>query len=272
MPAPKRFEPTDLNKWFALKITSLREAKGWSRQDLADAVRLSYSRIAQYERAEGVPPEDITKILDEVLESGGILTEAWPYLEHGSPDTKWAHKLTEAESKATKIRYYIHSVPGLLQTREYATVMLRSGIPFYGGDLDQKVDFRMERQAVLDAPNPPWIWTVLDESALYRTFGHADIMRDQLVHLLDLMRRPHVNVQIIPHDDGTLITGMGTTSIFELRDGRTVVYREEPEAAFVTDVDRVAPFVRLYDHLQAEALSPTRSREFIRRVVEEKYP
>ncbi|MFF4533074.1 Scr1 family TA system antitoxin-like transcriptional regulator [Streptomyces sp. NPDC001407] len=271
MPAPKRLHPSSLNEWYGKKIRKLRIARGLSQEQLGELVRLSRSRIAQYELGTDVPPLDIVRLLDKVLEAGDDLIELWDYLTHGRDD-RWAEKLVDAESQAKKIQHYTDTIPGLLQTREYATAMLRAGVPFFGGDPDEKVEIRMGRQDVLGGSNPPWIWSVLDESALYRTLGQPDVMRDQLLHLIKLGEQPRINVQVIPFGQDTLIAGIGLTSIFSLRDGRTVVYRQEPtDPKFITAPDDVEPFVALYDHLQAEALSPRASIGFIRQVVEEKY-
>ncbi len=272
MPAPKRLHPSSLNGWYGKKIRKLREARGLTQAQLGELVRLSRSRIAQFELGTDIPPLDIVRLLDKVLDAGDDLIELWDYLKL-SRDDRWSDKLIDAESKAKKIQHYMHSIPALLQTREYASVMLRAGVPFFGGDADEKVENRMARQAILDGPNPPWVWSVLDESALYRSFGCVDVLRGQLLHLLEITQKPRVNVQIIPHDQDTLLTGLGTATIFDLRDGRTVIWQEGPaEGKFITDLDGVDPTVYLYDHLKAEALQPKVSSTFIRKVLEEKYP
>lgn len=272
MPAPKRLHPSSLNEWYGKKIRKLRIARGLTQEQLGERVRLSRSRIAQYELGTDVPPLDIVRLLDEALDADGDLVELWDYLDR-SRDAKWAERLVDAESKSRKIQHYMHSIPALLQTSDYADVMLRAGVPFFGGDADEKVERRMARQAVLEGPNPPWVWSVLDESALYRSFGCADALRGQLLHLLELTRRPRINVQIIPHDQDTLLTGLGTATIFDLRDGRTVIWQEGPATGeFITDLDSVSPTVDLYDHLKAAALQPKASNALIRKVLEEKYP
>ncbi|MGI5233227.1 Scr1 family TA system antitoxin-like transcriptional regulator [Actinoallomurus sp. CA-142502] len=55
------------------------------------------------------------------------------------------------------------SVPGLLQTPEYARALLN-------GD-EEAVRARMERRNILARENPPMVHVVLDEAALYRERG-----------------------------------------------------------------------------------------------------
>ncbi|MEU2872423.1 helix-turn-helix transcriptional regulator [Streptomyces olivoreticuli] len=271
MPAPKRLHPSSLNGWYGKKIRKLREVRGLTQAQLGELVRLSRSRIAQFELGTDVPPFDIAQLLDRALEADGDLVELWDYLDR-SRDDRWSEKLIDAESKAKKIQHYTDTIPAMFQTREYATVMLRAGIPFYGGNLEEKLALRMKRQQFLDGPKPPWIWSVLDEAALYRDLDQPEVMRDQLEHLLKLAERRHINIQVVPFRQETLITGIGMTFIFTLRDGRTAMYREGPaDAMFITDPDVVEPFSALYDHLQAEALAPSTTIRFIRKAIEDRY-
>ncbi|MFI0738575.1 Scr1 family TA system antitoxin-like transcriptional regulator [Streptomyces sp. NPDC021100] len=273
MPAPKRIEPTNLNEWFGRKIRDLRDARGWTQVQLGEEVRLSGSRIAQFERAEDVPPQDITELLDEALGANGLLVEIRPFLSR-TPYQKWADEFVGFEAKAIRIQQYTYVVPGLLQTREYATALLAAGIPFFGGDLDEKVDLRMARQSVLDGPNHPWLRCVMDESAILRAVCPPDVMHDQLEHLLKECERPRVRVQVLPFSRNRMVlTGIGLATLWTFADGQTVVYKEGVNAGgvFVTDPREVSLFASVYDQLQSDALDTDASKAFIRKVLEENY-
>ncbi|WP_372410179.1 Scr1 family TA system antitoxin-like transcriptional regulator [Streptomyces luteireticuli] len=272
MPAPKRNEPTNLNEWYGLKIRELREARGWTQADLGKAVSLSGSRIAQFERAEGVPPKDIAKLLDEVLESGGVFTEMRPFLQR-SAHAKRFEMLVGPESDALKIQQYALLVPGILQTREYATALLSAGVPFFGGDLEEKVALRMARRAVLDSPKSPWVRAIIDESALYKVIGGADVMRRQLTHVLEMCERPRVGVQVLPRDGSSLVvTSLAQAVIWMLEDGRTVVAQETMiDASLIWDPAQVSLVTSIYDQLAADSLSADASTTLIRKVLEEQY-
>ncbi|GHF26775.1 transcriptional regulator [Streptomyces mashuensis] len=272
MPTVRGLNPEEpFNKWYGGKIRQLRDRNGWTQADLGDKVFLSRSRIAQFEGGEA-PPFDVAERLDEALGANTFLSDLWCRLERRGADWRSAPAVLDMERNARKIKYYMSVIPALLQTREYATALLSAGMPFYGGNLDDKVNFRLGRQAVLESTNPPWIWAVLDESALYRSLGQPDTLRDQLVHLLKATEAPNINVQILLHDQATLFPAIGLTTIFELRDGRTVLCREGvEESAFTSNEKTVAPFATLYDHLQSEALSPTQSMAFVRKVIEERH-
>lgn len=272
MPAPRRIEPANINEWYGLKIRDLREARDWTQAQLGEAVSLSGGRIAQFERAEGVPPKDIAKLLDEVLGSGGLLVEMRPFLRRNWHQ-KWPEDIADVETRAARIQVFSYVVPGFLQTREYATALLGAGVPFWGGDLDKSVEVRMERQNVLDGPNQPWLRCIMDESALHRAVCAPDVMRDQLVYLLKMCERPRVTVQVLPFaHNRVFVTGIGLATVWTLSDGRTVVYQEGVnDGGFVTDPGRVSLFVSLYDQLHADALSIDVSMDRIRKALEERH-
>ncbi|MBZ4322869.1 helix-turn-helix domain-containing protein [Streptomyces huiliensis] len=273
MPAPKRIEPTNLNEWFGEKIRLLRKARGWTQIQLGDVVRLSGSRIAQFERAEDVPPRDITVLLDRELRAGNLLLELHPFLKR-PPHKKWFDDISEIEAEAQKIQTYSFVIPGLLQTREYARAILAAGTPFYDGDLEDKVETRMARQAVLDSPRRPWLRCVVDESAFYRRVCPPDVMRDQLLHLLKLMERPRVSLQVLPFDDHAMVVSvLSSCTLWTLADGRTVVHRQGiDEGEFITDPHMVTLLVNLYDQLHTTALNNEASKALIHKVLEERYP
>src|SRR5947199_87296 len=65
-------------------------------------------------------------------------------------------------------------------------------------EVENLVAARLARQEILDSEDAPLIYAVLDEAALHRQVGGAEVMRDQLEHLVALSRRPAITVQVIP--------------------------------------------------------------------------
>lgn len=74
-------------------------------------------------------------------------------------------------------------IPGLLQTPEYARALAIAG-----GATDEVVravvEERMERQAILARSDPPLLWAIIAETVLEWPVGGAEVMREQLQHLL----------------------------------------------------------------------------------------
>ena len=62
-------------------------------------------------------------------------------------------------------------------------------------EVEQQVAARMARQRILDRPDPPNLWIVLDEAVLHRLIGTPEITYDQLIQLADMSMRSYICVQ-----------------------------------------------------------------------------
>jgi hypothetical protein len=110
------------------------------------------------------------------------------------------------EAEAASISDYgLGTMPGLLQTPDYARAVIRAAVPRWVPEIvKQRVEGRMARQQLLFAEHPPSFEALVDESVLHRVVGSAAIMRAQLEHLLVLAERPSLTVRVIPYDVGAL--------------------------------------------------------------------
>ncbi|MEU7168543.1 Scr1 family TA system antitoxin-like transcriptional regulator [Streptomyces morookaense] len=256
---------------YGVALQQLRAQKGWTQAQLAAEVWVSHARISQFEAGEGLPPKDIAVLLDKVLGANGALLDLWDRL-NDNPDARWAQKILSTEAKTVHFRHVTNVIPALLQTDAYARTLLSKGIPYYGGNLDEKVAYRAERRKVLDIPNPPQFWAILEESALHWRIGGKQVMGEQFDHLLNMATRPNVCLQVIPFSDARLIPNTGITTLLTMRSGRTIVYRTDADqGAYITKPGTVADFATLYDHLRRSALTANESTALIRQVFEEKH-
>lgn len=110
------------------------------------------------------------------------------------------------EDEAVSIRQYNASeVPGLLQTREYAHAVTTAVFPRRSAEVvTQEVTARLTRQHLLTRLDAPQVQVVLDESVLRRVVGSPDVMRAQMVRLLEVSRLPNVSIRIVPYEAGVL--------------------------------------------------------------------
>ena len=132
----------------------------------------------------------------------------------------WFQAYVGLEEAAARIRTYeVQFVPGLLQTKEYARAVITAGAAGLGAEeIARRVDLRLERQRVLDRPDGPVFWAVIDEAALRRPIGGAEVMRAQLEHLAELMRQPNITIQIMPFSFGGHSAEGGAFSILRFPD------------------------------------------------------
>lgn len=107
--------------------------------------------------------------------------------------------LIDLEKHADQIRWAeVEVVPGLLQTEAYARSMYRDQPAVDGITVEDRVAARMARQDILDKPEPPRTQVVMSESCLRREWASADLMREQIDHLIELSNRPNMMLQVMP--------------------------------------------------------------------------
>jgi hypothetical protein len=157
----------------------------------------------------------------------------------------------------------------LLQTEAYARAVL--GVE-QTDKLDEMVAARMDRQLILRREQPPVLWTVLDEAALYRQIGGREVMRDQLEHLLGLFGQPWTHLQILPFSAGQHAAMMGSFTLLRF-DGDPDIHCSESydQGHMTANPDVIRERSVGYARLQADALSERESAALIARVMEERY-
>jgi transcriptional regulator with XRE-family HTH domain len=243
--------PTVPRRLLGAQLRRLREERGITLEDAGDVIRASGSKMSRLETGRvGFKDRDIADLLTfyEVTDEqkrGALQELARSASAHG-----WWHDYSDVlpawfeayiglEEAATSIRSYeIQFVPGLLQTEDYAravTLLGHDGAP--AAEIDQRVELRMARQALLTGPQPTHLWAVLDEAVLRRPAGRPGVMRRQLQHILQVAERPNVTIQVIPFAAGAHAAAGGPFSIlrFSERDLPDVVYLEQLASALYLD-------------------------------------
>ncbi|MGW6941769.1 DUF5753 domain-containing protein [Streptomyces xanthophaeus] len=96
-------------------------------------------------------------------------------------------------------------------------------------------------------------------------------MREQLEFLNRLGAQPHITVQVLPHEMGAHPGVSGQFSILHFPDAAegTVYLERFTSDLYLEKRSDVRQYSTMYDHLQAQALDPERSRRFITRAAEE---
>jgi hypothetical protein len=122
----------------------------------------------------------------------------------------------------------------------------------------RRIEVRMRRQAVVERPDGPMLWVVLDEAALRRPIGDPSVMKCQIIHLLKQAARPNVTIQLLPYSVGAHAAQGGAFTIMHFRadELRDVVYVEHLAGAqYIEQPDDVERYSRAMDHISAEAMS-----------------
>ena len=258
---------------FGAELRYYRTRAGLSQKDLAPRANVSHDVISKIETGERPPAEDFPPRLDAIpeLDTREALTRLWSHLKKGHKQRAygWFERWADIEAEATALRWYEPLVvPGLLQTEDYARVILSMRPGGEEDDLDAQVAARLARQAVLERAK---LWCVLDEGVLHRDMGGSKVMRPQLDRLADLAEHPKVTIQVIP--GACAHAGLLAHFVIADLDSKPpMVYLETAAEGQVTDSPSVAAHIALsFDTLRAEALPWAASRDLIRRVAEGKW-
>lgn len=273
MPAPRELDPTkSVAALLGTKVRHFRELAGLTQVQLGSLVCTSNTRIAKIELGTDPPTPVMAADLDKVLQADGAITELVPFLEQ-QPYEDWAATFLTKQAEATAIHESSQTVPGLLQTEEYARAMLTSGQVLHERDVELTLRARMERQSVLSRQRPPWLWTILGEAGLRNIVGDTGIMYRQLDYLVTAGRFERVHVQILPFNKADPAALRGTMTLLTFLGGGKAAYTEGMHSGkYIDDPDDVARYAALYDRLQANALDPSTSVSLIRTVQEELHP
>lgn len=267
--AESRSAPTVGQIVLGLRLRDLRESAGCSFADAAYALSVNTTTVRRMEKAEvGLKPPYVEKLL-RVYGLSDAETESFLSLVDEANRPGWWHDFRDVlpswfslyvslEGEARLIRAYEpHCVPGLLQTEDYARALLRTGFPNASDEeLDRRVALRMGRQQLLRGPAAPTLWAVLDEQVLRRHVGSAQVMREQIDRLTDLVTAPNITLQIIPFTAGPHPGMFGPFQLFrfEIPEIPDIVYTESLTGAVYLDQrPDTTVYLEVLDRMGAQA-------------------
>jgi hypothetical protein len=243
--------PTVLRILLGAQLRRLREAKAVTRADAGWEIGAPGSRISRMELGRiGLKPSDVADLLTLYGVGDPEEREALLGLARRADTPGWWQQFSDSlprrfesylglEAAARLIRTYeIQFVPGLLQTAEYARAVLTLAYPEVSAEeRERQVELRRLRQRALDRPDGPQLWALIDEAALRRPIGGADVMVAQIEFLIEVAKKPNVRLQIIPFAAGGRATTSGPFTILRFPEPQLpdVVYLEQLTSALYLD-------------------------------------
>ncbi|MFE9675450.1 helix-turn-helix domain-containing protein [Streptomyces sp. NPDC006259] len=292
-PYLNRAEPalTLLKMLVGVQLTGIRDDVGMSQDQAARAVGFSPAKLSRIEAGKGRRPPtegDVRALLSlygtDEYEASVLLRllrragePGWWQRYDKRLMPEWFDRLVGLQEAATAIRTFeIQYVPGLLQTPAYTRAVVQRGLPTAPvREVERRVELRTRRTRLLDRPDAPQLWAVVDESVLLRVLGGPEVMREQLDHLVAMATLPHVTVQVVPLD----VTHASAPAIpvtylrFGGSDLPDVVYLEQIRSAtFLEEQDETEEYRVTLDRLADEALSPRDSLVLLRETARSRYP
>jgi DNA-binding XRE family transcriptional regulator len=273
--------PTRAKRRLGKFLADLRERDEVFPQDAARELKASKSTLLRYESGDVMPVwstvQSLLRLYNASDDEHRQAEELWqdahdepsPVRVPAGTPTNF-RKLVARERDAETIRAIEPLlVPGLLQTEHYARALMTAGRRLFDvpSRADSAVSSRLTRQKRLEGGDPLRLHAVLDQGVITREIGGADVLRDQLAHLLEVGARSNITLQVVPFAAGAYGPMAGACTIVGYPDPGEPpnVYLEYPAGgAWVENVDDVQKFVAVFDDATELALSPDDTADLIR--------
>jgi Domain of unknown function (DUF5753)/Helix-turn-helix domain len=285
-PPADNLGPTVVRMLLGNQLHRLREAAGVTPDRAGYEIRASRSKISRMENGRvGFKERDVADLLTlygvtDDHERAGTLSLArqanipgW-WSKYGDVLADWFEAYLGLEGAASVIRTFeLQFVHGLFQTEAYAravTLLGHKGAP--AEEIDRRVSLRLKRQDLLTGPEPPRVWSVVDEAALRRPVGGRAVMRTQLSRLTEVAALPQVTIQVVPFGRGGHAAASGSFTVLRFAEPELldVVYIEQlTSALYLDNREDVDHYMEVMNNLSAEALTPARTTRFLTEISRE---
>src|SRR5690606_31643410 len=280
-------------------LRQARDAAGLTQEQVAEAMEWSLSKVIRIETgAVSVSTSDLRQLLQlygvvdqqqvaELVELARIGRRKpwWARYRDVVPPAYLAYVGLEDEAAAIRC-FTPQGMPGLLQTEEFARALIDASLNLQevgeGAEVwplrigsshaEEAVALRMTRQReVLGRQVPPDLTAVLDEAVLRREIGGAEVLRNQLLHLVGLGSNPHITIRVLPFT-ANVLNILSPFIILEFPDPHDsdVVFAESSfEQTLIDDPAVVATYRRVFRIVEAAALPEDASLELIAKIAGE---
>lgn len=276
----ERNDPSALRWLIGVELTNYRKDATLTQAEVTRRTGIGKAKLSSMESGRyqqhpddvvtllttyGVPQRDIDRLTS--LTGRSDSRSWWAPWRNVVPD--WVRTFVGLEGLAsTEFVYEPLVIPGLLQTAEYAEELTRATSFVRPDHSERFVSFRLARAARLTADSPLTLHTVIGEGALRLRVGDASLRRRQYQHLLTMIKRRNVVVQVVRPEDGPHGAGTGQFAVLEFEKARPIAYSELLDGAtYVQDQDDVATYKMAADSVRRVALSPEKSTALIRSVI-----
>ncbi|MDT0450943.1 helix-turn-helix domain-containing protein [Streptomyces hesseae] len=254
----------------AEELARLREESGRSLSELAEETTYDRAYLHKLEKGDRLGSPEVMQALDQVYGTDKHLSLLWELATEDVIADKYKRFMALESEATSRYEFSVSTVPGLLQTEDYAREVLRAASSRGLEELEEQVVARLARQEWLFREDLPVYRAILDEAVLMRAPKGPKAWQAQLTHLLDVAAMPNVTLQVLPFSAG--LHGLVGTSLtlLWLPGGKTVAYTEDAFAGELTEYPEPVERMRLvYDLVRDDALSPRESVAFVKQVAED---
>jgi len=250
------------------QIKLWRMQAGVSREQLGKEANYEYETVKSMEQGRRKPALRLLQVADQMFGARGLLLAGQEYLK---PDkfASYSQDYMRYEAEAIAVSSYQPLlIPGLLQTKEYADVLIGEHLPPLDDEtIEARVAARLERQSLLDKQTRAFSF-VIGEAAL-RPIAGAEAHKRQLQRLLEAGERRNVTIQVLTFA-GAHPGLFGPFILLETPEHEHLVYEEgQITGVLSADPTKVSVISQRHAMILRQALSPEESARYIRNLVEE---
>ncbi len=279
--------PVGSRRRLGAELRRLRSNAGLTLDEVAEKMMCSTSKISRLETGKGIPKiPDVRELMRIYGVSSDTEQDMLVRLVHDGRAQGWWESYTDGvaperfmmdapdryaalESEAVAISAFeVATLHGLVQTPAYTRSVLEAILSARDPDeLERLVELRRGRQERLGDRDVTFS-LVVDESAVRRAVGSAAVMAEQQRHLLDVSRRPGIDLRVLPFGAGFHRALAGPFVILEFPPGigSDVVYIEGHAGDFYLENPSDVDLYRgVFADVAARALDRHASRAFILR-------
>jgi transcriptional regulator with XRE-family HTH domain len=273
--------PTLRRRELGFLLRKLRTERGLSVDDVTKRLLFSATKVSRLETGRaGASPRDIRDlcVLYEITDPAE--REQLMSLAREGKQRAWWQELAlpyatyvglEAEASSLS-DYNTDVVTGLLQVESYARAILEvADPPIDPTAIEQRIEARIKRQALLEQDAGPVLHCILDEGALHRPIGGSAVMRDQLARIVEVAALRKVTFQLIPLAIGAHPALDGTFVIVQFDEPmiNDVVYVEGVVGnIYMESAADLERYNRIFLRLRSIALSPEDSIALVSKISE----
>ncbi|CRK58511.1 Putative DNA-binding protein [Alloactinosynnema sp. L-07] len=258
------------------ELKRARQLQGLKGRELARLIGWTETKISRVETGK-IPCSEVDaaiylafcrvtpKELDRIVElCSGDEDGTW-LRHHGEKLPDQLRTLVLHETTASAIySLELNRIPGLLQTEDYARSMMREARMVPEPGIEPRVQARMERQILLKRRVPPEFTFYIHENALRLPVGGAQVMHEQMLHLLFVASRQFCSIQVVPEAAGAHAGLAGPFRLMQYTDQQPVICVEtQNRSMFMESQTDIATYWLILGNLAEVALSVKESRSVL---------
>lgn len=277
--ADDAYGSTIAKRRLARLLYEARENTGYTANNVCDILNWGRGKVGRFEANQWKRPElsdvrDLIRIYDLPEEQSGMIEEL-AIKARGRP---WWREVPEIfdgefpgyENDATTIQMFMPLIlPGLMQTSAYAEALLRAG-PRSPVWRRKALDSRTRRQEILERTDgtAPEVTAVITEASLLYKWGAREDRREQVEHLVELAKRPNVNLRVQRFEDGAPAGMVSMINIFGFRDDEPSLVFVETDYAIeeVSKPESVQRYIESFERACDAALEPADTIGYLERL------